>query len=199
VNDLFSKAEHMHADSLRKKSWDVGVMQRGYYVAGAHMSRTIDEQLGRDALIETITTGPLCFVDTYNGLVDETMKVFAFGKSVPLSLIQRLKSAADRSDHTDFENIANGMKTNIDSLPSGIRRRIRRLGWGMLYQEDFEWAMAIFKVILDLFPESAVSYCSLAEAHLRSGNKENAIRCYKQALKVDPDFKFAQRKLKEME
>ena len=195
VNDLFSAAEHMQVDSLRKKSWDVGVMQRGYYITGAHVARTIDDQRGRDALIETITMGPLAFVDTYNGLVDETMKVFAFGKSEPHLLIQKLKSAADRSDHGDFENIVGEMKTSQADLPSGTQRRIRRLGWGMLYQENFEWAIAIFEVLLDLFPESAASYCSMAEVHLRIGNKENAIHYYNQALKVDPDFKFAQRKL----
>lgn len=78
LNGFFSEAKSLSEDELRTQSWDIGIMKRGYYVVGAFMAKTIDEQLGREALIETIKKGPLSFVSTYNQLVDPEMQVYEF-------------------------------------------------------------------------------------------------------------------------
>ncbi len=72
---MFREAGSMDPDALRDLSWEFGVNQRAYYVVGAHMARTIDENLGRGALIETLVKGPRAFLDTYNDLVEEDWKV----------------------------------------------------------------------------------------------------------------------------
>lgn len=78
LNGFFSEAKSLSEDELRVKSWDLGIMQRGYYVVGAFMAKTIDEQLGREALIETIKKGPLSFISTYNQLAEPEMQVYEF-------------------------------------------------------------------------------------------------------------------------
>jgi hypothetical protein len=69
LNALFEQAASLPADELQKRSWDIGVMQRVYYIVGADMARTIEGKAGRKVLNETITKGPRVFVATYNALV----------------------------------------------------------------------------------------------------------------------------------
>jgi hypothetical protein len=56
--------------------WQIGSMDRAYYVIGCYMAKVIDEKLGRQALVETISTGPQSFLHKYNSLVDDKLKVF---------------------------------------------------------------------------------------------------------------------------
>lgn len=58
-------------EELDKRSWDMGVMERSYYVTGAHMCRVIEETSGKDVFKQTLVDGPRAFFETYNGLVSE--------------------------------------------------------------------------------------------------------------------------------
>jgi hypothetical protein len=40
---VFGQAGKLNPDSLRIKSWNIGVIQRAYYIVGANMAKTIDE------------------------------------------------------------------------------------------------------------------------------------------------------------
>jgi hypothetical protein len=78
VNNIFRSVDILSLEEMEKISWDDGVMARAYYVAGGHMARTIDQELGREALIETIVQGPLFFVNTYNSLVTPDRQIVRF-------------------------------------------------------------------------------------------------------------------------
>lgn len=80
LNRLFRIAQSLSSDQLRGESWKVGVEQRGYYVVGAFMAKTIDEKGGRDLLIETLTKGSGFFIQSYNRLTDNRLRVFDFSK-----------------------------------------------------------------------------------------------------------------------
>ena len=67
---ILSKVGIVPDDELRKLSWDVGVIGRAFYVAGAEVCRVIDAEKGREALIETIWRGPRYFFDTYNEIAE---------------------------------------------------------------------------------------------------------------------------------
>lgn len=77
LNELFAEAESMPADEFMKKQVDVGFRQKAFHIVGAAMAHTIDEKLGRDVLIETITEGPQAFVRAYNSVAEEDMQVRA--------------------------------------------------------------------------------------------------------------------------
>ncbi len=68
---LLSEAPDMAVEELQQRSWEVGVRRRAYYVVGAHMAAAIDKALGREALIGTISIGPLAFLEVYNAVVTE--------------------------------------------------------------------------------------------------------------------------------
>jgi hypothetical protein len=75
LNRLLQEAPELDSEVLRKRSWELGVQQRAYYVIGALMARTIDEKSGRQTLIETFKAGPRSFLAAYNALVEHTWKI----------------------------------------------------------------------------------------------------------------------------
>jgi hypothetical protein len=75
VNSVFSKVGEIPSEEIQKLAWEKCVIGRGYYVVGAFMCKVIEKQMGREALIETLTTGPVSFVKLYNSLVEDEMKV----------------------------------------------------------------------------------------------------------------------------
>ena len=52
-------------------------------------------------------------------------------------------------------------------------------------QEQIRQAIEIFKLNVALYPQSANTYDSLAEAYERSGNRELAARNYRRSLELD--------------
>jgi hypothetical protein len=76
MNKLFKNALTLGGKELKDTLWQVGSIDRAYYVVGCFMARTIDEKLGRNALVETISSGPKSFLRTYNSLVEGKLRVF---------------------------------------------------------------------------------------------------------------------------
>jgi hypothetical protein len=75
VNALLALVGTISEERLGKRSWRVGVEERAYYIAGAHMAAIIDGESGREALLATVRGGPVSFVDNYNALVSEERRV----------------------------------------------------------------------------------------------------------------------------
>jgi len=78
MNEIFKKAMALGEKELKDALWQVGSMDRAYYVAGCYMAKTIDEKLGRNTLVATISKGPRHFLSTYNSLADEKLRVLIF-------------------------------------------------------------------------------------------------------------------------
>jgi hypothetical protein len=77
LNALFGEAATLSGEEMQKRSWDIGVMQRAYYVVGADMARMIESKIGRKALIDTITKGPRSYITTYNAGVPAVERIAA--------------------------------------------------------------------------------------------------------------------------
>jgi hypothetical protein len=75
LNSLFAKAKSYTSERLQRTAWRIGVQERAHYVVGAFMAQTIDERLGRQALTGTISEGPRSFIDRYNALAADDMKI----------------------------------------------------------------------------------------------------------------------------
>lgn len=72
------------------------------------------------------------------------------------------------------------------------------LGYYFLEKNDFESALGVFGLLIDLFPKSANAYDSYGEALLKMGNKADAIISYKKSLELNPDNPGAVTILKEL-
>jgi Putative zinc dependent peptidase (DUF5700) len=74
MNEIFKKSVILEGKELKDSLWQVGSTDRAYYVVGCYMAKIIDEKLGRDTLVETISKGPGHFLSTYNLFEDEKLR-----------------------------------------------------------------------------------------------------------------------------
>jgi CubicO group peptidase (beta-lactamase class C family) len=78
--------------------------------------------------------------------------------------------------------------------------KFNQLGYTLMRdKKKYPEAIAIFKLNVELYPQSANVYDSLAEAYMLSGNKELAIKNYKKSLELDPTNKNAADMIKSLE
>ena len=73
-----------------------------------------------------------------------------------------------------------------NSRKSRVESEINTLGYQLLRKGDTYKAIQVFQINVENFPESLNVYDSLAEAYMKSGNKELAISFYKKAVSINP-------------
>lgn len=75
---------------------------------------------------------------------------------------------------------------------------LNNLGYQLLGMKKIKEAIEIFKLNVDVFPESSNVYDSLGEAYMINGDKELAIKNYEKSLELNPDNKNAIEMLKKL-
>jgi len=78
-------------------------------------------------------------------------------------------------------------------------REFNELGHRLMGAGKVTDAIEIFKLNVELYPESAHVYDSLAEAYMKKGDKDLAIQNYNKSLKRNPDNSNAREMLKRLE
>lgn len=76
--------------------------------------------------------------------------------------------------------------------------RLNDLGYSLLRDKRFAEAIAIFKVNVELYPNSSNVYDSLGEAYLANGDNELAATNYQKSLELDPKNQNAANVLKKL-
>ncbi|MBN2565560.1 MAG: tetratricopeptide repeat protein, partial [Candidatus Eisenbacteria bacterium] len=76
--------------------------------------------------------------------------------------------------------------------------QLNELGYGLLRDGMVDEALAVLRLNLDEFPESANAHDSLAEASEAAGDTETAVELYRRALELDPEFEHAAERLDEL-
>src|SRR5208337_5185520 len=66
-------------------------------------------------------------------------------------------------------------------------------------QHKYAEAVEVLKLNVEQFPTSSNAYDSYAESLLKNGQKEEAIKMYREALRLNPKNDHAQRTLKELQ
>ena len=72
------------------------------------------------------------------------------------------------------------------------------LGYELVNLSRLADAVAVLKLNVELFPQSANAHDSLAEAYMKSGDTEKAIEYYKKSLELNPDNENAGEMLKKL-
>ena len=96
------------------------------------------------------------------------------------------------SEHLAKENFDKALEgyLSIKELDSTIymidEYDLNRLGYDYLRDENYKNAITVFKMNVELYPESGNVYDSLADAYLRSGDSAQAFTNYKKALEIEP-------------
>jgi len=72
------------------------------------------------------------------------------------------------------------------------------LGYNLVTRGMNDAAIEVFKMNVEMNPQSANVYDSLAEAYMKSGNNEKAILYYRKVLELDPDNENAKAMLEKL-
>ncbi len=78
-------------------------------------------------------------------------------------------------------------------------REFNAMGYRLMGAGKMKAAIEIFKLNVEMYPESANVYDSLAEAYMNSGDTKKAIKNYKKSLELNPDNTNAKEMLKKLE
>ncbi|MGH1362859.1 MAG: c-type cytochrome [Calditrichia bacterium] len=77
-------------------------------------------------------------------------------------------------------------------------RTLNVFGYNLLAQNDTSAAVKTFALNVEIYPESANTWDSLAEGNMLVGNKEKAIEYYRKSLELNPDNDNAKKMLEEL-
>ncbi len=66
--------------------------------------------------------------------------------------------------------------------------RLNSLGYSFSGQKKYKAALAVFKLNIDLYPESANCYDSYAECFMNTGDNKSAVEYYKKALEIMENY-----------
>ena len=72
---------------------------------------------------------------------------------------------------------------------ANTERETNALGYRLIEAKRYNDAVEVFKLNVESYPASANAFDSLGEAYLLAGNREEAIRSYKKAVEIDPNFR----------
>ena len=95
-------------------------------------------------------------------------------KSVKASLL-KLAGKADESD-----------KLMKEAMTTGTEGELNVYGYQLLQQGAEDEAIAVFTINTERYPRSANTWDSLGEAYVAKGDKQNAIKCFKKSLALNP-------------
>ena len=69
-----------------------------------------------------------------------------------------------------------------------VGRTLNELGMSLVNDAKWTDALTIFETLVELFPEAPQAYDSLAYAHFRSGDVEQACEIFSTAVELKPTF-----------
>lgn len=123
------------------------------------------------------------------------MSEYARFDSPDISFMKKIKDAGAGTAIREYR-IDYGQ--NPEQSPKLNEGMVNRLGYFFLRTERVEDAIEIFKLNVDLYPESSNVYDSLGEAYMVHGETDLAIHNYEKSLDLDPNNTNAVDKLAEL-
>ncbi len=188
VNDLLQDAATLPEDDVLLDLYS-GFNQRALYAVGAHMARTIDQELGREALAGTIALGPQAFVQTYNQLVQESWKISEVPRTLSLNAFQQLRKSAVEATYDRIPELLEGIRsTTADNLDGAKFEEIRSAGLVLQGSDEQQLAVQVFESMAALFPDHPFSHIYLAEAYQLVGDFGLAADSFQKAITIDPSL-----------
>lgn len=145
LNKFFISSENMPVSEMDSISWELGVMQRAYYVVGSFMAKTIDEKIGREALVNIIRKGPSSFINTYNSIAPDDLKIVTFKVSEELPIEFKMKQALLKNDMKEFEKLKKELKNN--NVDSSMEQKLTHVVNIFTDAEKYTEAAEIQKII----------------------------------------------------
>lgn len=102
------------------------------------------------------------------------------------SIASKLKTVIDEEGIDNLASTYAQLKKEQSEKYSFSESQLNNLGYYYLGKENFEAALAIFKLNVEAFPNSFNVYDSYGEALLKIGHKKEAIKNYKKSIELNP-------------
>lgn len=142
------------------------------------------------------------FVKGPSGNFDKIMLRFAEGGSEAPRMAKDAVVPYELLTAGRLEEASEGYKKIKKEQPLNAavqEARLNDLGYSLLRDKRLAEAIAIFKINVELYPQSSNVYDSLGEAYLANGDKERAAVNYKKSLELDPKNQNAINVLKKLQ
>jgi tetratricopeptide (TPR) repeat protein len=115
-------------------------------------------------------------------------------KSLADVLSTTLKEKGVEAMIAEFHNLKSANDPDLYVAES----EVNAFGYSLLRRQQVNEAIAVLKLNVEAYPQSANVYDSLGEAYMLTGEKEKAIENYKRALAIDPTMESARQALKRL-
>ena len=93
------------------------------------------------------------------------------------------------SDMPLFVSRYRAFKSDTANKFVNTERETNALGYRLIEAKKIGDAIEVLKLNVESYPASANAFDSLGEAYLLSGNRDEAIRSYRRAVEIDPNFR----------
>ena len=139
---------------------------------------------------------PLTFAD-YSKNIDTSMQAI-FDYQPKRTLRETALALFQANDLKSFKAKALEFKNEPANMYQSIEADINSFGYRLVAMQKIDEAIEMFKVNIELYPNSANAFDSLGEALANAGKRDEAIRAYEKALAIDPKFQSAVDALKRL-
>jgi tetratricopeptide (TPR) repeat protein len=133
-------------------------------------------------------------------------------ESIERDLLKILSEQPYTPNYKSYSKISTwlneGLLSDINIDPRGLAQQIRNdvsrdadlntCGYVLLRRKDIDEAITVFRMNVNLFPQSANCFDSLGEAYLAAGLKDKSKACYQRVLELDPQNANAKTQLEKL-
>jgi len=123
--------------------------------------------------------------DDYRNNRDPVMEAILNYTPQP-TLTEQVKPLFINGNSTEARQLAIGYRDNLQHRYDNFEDQINRLGYALVNEQNPKAALEVFKLNIELYPNSANCYDSLAECYWKQGELLLAIKNYERALEMDP-------------
>lgn len=114
-----------------------------------------------------------------------------------LKILSRQQYTPNYKSHPQINRwMEEGLLTDVNIDPRGLAQQIRKdvsneadlntCGYVLLRRNETQAAITVFRMNVNLFPQSPNCFDSLGEAYLVAGMKDKSKACYQRVLELDP-------------
>jgi CubicO group peptidase (beta-lactamase class C family) len=190
---------------LTKSRMSLGIhpiAQQAFIKVGSFMASVLDKTLGREKLHSYHKTGPIAFFTDYARLTQNlppSNQAYKLSSPFEKMLFQwekdRAKIFADDMFNfsipfdVDFEELRLDLEQSLSgsSLYPDFHQDMIRAAQYHLQHNDPQQALLFLKLAVELYPNRADPWASLASLYIWTGNGKEAKRCFMKTFAQNPD------------